>query len=117
VFSFGANDVVRLEVATSLQAMQKIAVRAREQGLVPLVIGPPPWGGPQRRDEIVALSRRFADTCARYDVAYCETAATLSVSAAWNAGLDGDRPGSGAYDELGRVVRDAWLTWLTRRSR
>jgi acyl-CoA thioesterase I len=117
VFSFGANDVARLDVATSLQAMQKIAVRTREQGLVPLVIGPPPWGGVLRRDGVVALSQRFADMCEQHEVAYCETAATLCTSAAWNAGLDGERLGSGAYDELGRVVRDNWLTWLTRRSR
>jgi acyl-CoA thioesterase-1 len=118
VFSLGVNDPARLDAPTSVQAMQKIAARTREQGLSPLVIGPPPLGDPRRRAAIVDLSRRFAETCAGHDIVYCETAAKLVSSAAWRAGLDrgARRPGPSAYDEFARVVRDDWLAWLRRRS-
>jgi acyl-CoA thioesterase-1 len=118
VFSFGVNDPSRVDAATSAQAMQKIAARTREQGLSPLVIGPPPLGDPRRRAAILELSRRFTETCAGLGVAYHETARTLSSSAAWSRGVErsAGHPGAEAYDELARVVRDAWLAWLSRRS-
>lgn len=119
VFCVGVNDPGRLEATISVQAMQKIALRSREKGRNPLVIGPPPLGDARRRAAIMDLSRRFAETCGRHDVDYCETATALVASAAWNAGLDGgvQWPGTSAYDEFARVVRAAWLAWLGRRSR
>jgi acyl-CoA thioesterase I len=116
VFSLGINDPGRVAATASVQAMQKIAARTREHGLSPLVIGPPPLGDQRRRAAIMELSRRFAEACAGYDIVYCETAATLARSKAWNGGLCAEAPGADAYDELVRVVYADWLAWLRRRS-
>jgi acyl-CoA thioesterase I len=119
VFSMGGNDPDRVDVTTSVQSMQKIVARTRELGLRPLVVGPPPRGRHGRRAAIVDLSRRFADTCARHGVEYCETAVTLFDSTVWRAGSDrrDGPPCAEAYDELAGVIREDWLAWLARRSR
>jgi acyl-CoA thioesterase I len=121
VFCFGASDTIidgdhqRVDEQASTQALQKVLVRTDEDGLGPLVVGPPPLGDAARRGRILALSERFSNLCVSRGARYIETAAVLSKSPTWLecGSCDLGRPGEAGYRELAAlIVSEGWLAWL-----
>lgn len=121
VFCFGARDTARdgdqerVDHQASKQALQKVLLRTREDGLDPLFLGPPPVGDPARRDRILALSARYAALCASSRVRYIETAAKLADSPHWQVhdSPDAGRATEAGYQELAALIySEGWLAWL-----
>lgn len=117
VFCMGAVDVAAepgIEPQLSIQALQKVIVRATGIGRTPLVIGPPPLGDARRRERTMRLSARLETIARHYDAVYVETAVPLAATPAWIEQDDALDPG--AYDLLADLVAPSFLAWLTRAS-
>ncbi|MFE2109092.1 GDSL-type esterase/lipase family protein [Kitasatospora sp. NPDC059463] len=127
VLSVGSNDAVeedgRVRVApdASLAHVSALLDGARERGLAPLVVGPPPvaGAGAPHLERLLALADGIAGVCAGRGVPFIGVTRELAADREWTAQAlagDGAHPGAGGYRRLADLVlRGGFREWLTER--
>ncbi|MFF8774263.1 GDSL-type esterase/lipase family protein [Kitasatospora sp. NPDC015120] len=127
VLSVGSNDAgeedgrVRVAPDACLAHVAALLDGARERGLAPLVVGPPPvaGAGPAHLERLLALADGIAGVCAGRGVPFIGVTRELAADREWTeqalAG-DGAHPGAGGYRRLADLVlRGGFREWLTER--
>ncbi|MFE7189921.1 GDSL-type esterase/lipase family protein [Kitasatospora sp. NPDC057541] len=127
VLSVGSNDAVeeggRVRVAPEacLANVAALLDGARERGLAPLVVGPPPvvGAGAPHLERVLALADGIAGICAGRGVPFVGVTRELAADRVWAAEAlagDGAHPGAGGYRRLADLVLGGgFRDWLARR--
>ncbi|MER7704619.1 GDSL-type esterase/lipase family protein [Kitasatospora sp. NPDC097605] len=123
VLSVGSNDAVeedgRVRVAPDacLANVTALLDGARERGLAPLVVGPPPvvGAGAPHLERLLALADGIAGVCAGRGVPFVGVTRELAADPVWTAEAlagDGAHPGAGGYRRLADLVlRGGFRDW------
>ncbi|MFF7458068.1 GDSL-type esterase/lipase family protein [Kitasatospora sp. NPDC008115] len=125
VLSVGSNDAVeedgrpRVAPEECLANVAALLDGARERGLAPLVVGPPPvaGAGAPHLERLLALADGIAGTCAGRGVPFIDVTRELAADRVWTAEAlagDGAHPGAAGYRRLADLVlRGGFRDWLT----
>ncbi|MFE6871038.1 GDSL-type esterase/lipase family protein [Kitasatospora sp. NPDC057692] len=125
VLSVGSNDAVeeggrpRVAPEECLANVAALLDGARERGLAPLVVGPPPvvGAGAEHLERLLALADGIAGVCAGRGVPFVGVTRELAADREWVAEAlagDGAHPGAGGYRRLADLVlRGGLRAWLT----
>ncbi|MFF2656413.1 GDSL-type esterase/lipase family protein [Kitasatospora sp. NPDC058032] len=127
VLSVGSNDAVeedgrpRVAPEACLANVAALLDGARERGLAPLVVGPPPvvGAGAPHLERVSVLADGIAGICAGRGVPFVGVTRELAADRVWTAEAlagDGAHPGAGGYRRLADLVlRGGFRDWLAQR--
>ncbi|MFC5661791.1 GDSL-type esterase/lipase family protein [Kitasatospora misakiensis] len=127
VLSVGSNDAVeedgrpRVAPDACLENVAALLDGARERGLAPFVVGPPPVAdaGAPHLARLLGLAEGIAGICAARGVPFADVTGELAADRTWTAEAlagDGAHPGAGGYRRLADLVlRGGFREWLTER--
>lgn len=123
VFSFGANDVARVEGVPrvgeddTLANLRDMLAAARIRYHT-LVVGPPPTDDDGHNARLARLSARMQDEAARLGIPYVATLPALVRDHAWRDDVrngDGAHPGARGYTRLAELVAVSGAWWFASK--
>lgn len=124
VFSFGVNDCIIEETATSPRVAPTESLRLAREILAAanarwptMMIGPPPIADPDTNRRIGVMDRQLQSACEGLEIPYLGIFDRLRADPVWMhevAAGDGAHPNLGGYQRLAALVESfpAWRAWF-----